>query len=38
MVLADWLGRNLIFPIQLPAGLHASLVCGAYFMECLRKR
>src|SRR3990167_5373882 len=38
MVLADWLGRNLLFPIQLPAGLLASLVGGAYFMLCLRKR
>lgn len=25
MVLADWLGRNLMFPYQLPAGLLASL-------------
>ena len=38
MVLADWLGRNLLFPIQLPAGLLASLVGGAYFMLCLRRR
>ncbi|MBB6342362.1 iron complex transport system permease protein [Pseudomonas fluvialis] len=37
MVLADWLGRNLLFPAQLPAGLLASLVGGAYFMLCLRR-
>ncbi|MDV7214176.1 iron chelate uptake ABC transporter family permease subunit, partial [Azotobacter beijerinckii] len=38
LLLADWLGRNLLFPLQLPAGLLASLVGGAYFMFCLGRR
>ncbi|MFG0382331.1 Fe(3+)-hydroxamate ABC transporter permease FhuB [Pseudomonas sp. zbq_18] len=38
MVVADWLGRNLLFPAQLPAGLLASLLGGAYFMLCLYRR
>ncbi|MBD9416221.1 Fe(3+)-hydroxamate ABC transporter permease FhuB [Pseudomonas sp. PDM16] len=38
MVLADWLGRTLLFPAQLPAGLLASLLGGAYFMLCLYRR
>ncbi|WIX33987.1 Fe(3+)-hydroxamate ABC transporter permease FhuB [Salinicola sp. JS01] len=37
MVLADWLGRNLFFPYQLPAGLIAALIGGMYFMWGLRK-
>jgi iron complex transport system permease protein len=32
MVTADWLGRNLLFPYQIPAGLLATLVGGPYFM------
>jgi ABC-type Fe3+-siderophore transport system permease subunit len=35
MVLADWLGRNLIFPLQVPVGLVASVVCGLYFVLLL---
>ena len=38
MVAADWLGRNLLFPAQLPAGLLASLLGGGYFMLCLYRR
>ncbi|MFC0711737.1 Fe(3+)-hydroxamate ABC transporter permease FhuB [Azorhizophilus paspali] len=38
LLLADWLGRNLLFPLQLPAGLLAPLVGGACFMLCLRRR
>ncbi|WP_082805224.1 Fe(3+)-hydroxamate ABC transporter permease FhuB [Pseudomonas sp. BMS12] len=38
MVVADWLGRTLLFPAQLPAGLLASLLGGAYFMLCLYRR
>lgn len=37
MVLADWAGRQLIFPYDMPAGLVASLIGGAYFMWGLRK-
>lgn len=37
MLVADWLGRSLIFPFQIPAGLLATL-CGApYFIWLLRK-
>lgn len=35
MGLADWLGRSLIYPMQLPVGLCASLLCGAYFIAGL---
>jgi iron complex transport system permease protein len=37
MVVADWLGRNILFPWQLPAGLLASLIGGAFFLVLLRK-
>ncbi|WP_106477416.1 Fe(3+)-hydroxamate ABC transporter permease FhuB [Phytohalomonas tamaricis] len=37
MVLADWLGRTLLFPNQIPAGLVASLIGGLYFMWGLRR-
>ncbi|TIN31523.1 MAG: Fe(3+)-hydroxamate ABC transporter permease FhuB, partial [Mesorhizobium sp.] len=32
LVSADWAGRMLIFPWQIPAGLLAALVGGPYFM------
>jgi iron complex transport system permease protein len=32
MIAADWLGRNLLFPYQIPAGLLAALVGGPYFL------
>ena len=38
MVLADWLGRQLLFPQEIPAGLVASLLGGAYFMWGLGRR
>lgn len=37
MLLADWLGRNLLFPYQVPAGLLATFIGGPYFMK-LRAR
>ena len=37
MVLADWLGRTLVFPWQLPAGLLATFVGGPYLMWLLRR-
>lgn len=37
MVLADWLGRQLVFPDEVPAGLMASIIGGAYFMWSLRR-
>ncbi|OLU23234.1 Fe3+-hydroxamate ABC transporter permease FhuB [Pseudomonas sp. PA15(2017)] len=38
MLLADWFGRVLIFPLQLPVGIVASVVCGSYFVYLLVKR
>jgi iron complex transport system permease protein len=37
MVLADWLGRNLIYPFQIPAGLVATAIGCPYFMWLLRR-
>ncbi len=37
MVLADWAGRQILFPQEVPAGLVASLIGGTYFMWMLRK-
>lgn len=38
MVLADWAGRTLIYPSQLPAGLLAALIGGAYWLWQWRRR
>jgi len=37
MITADWLGRQVLFPQEIPAGLVAALLGGAYFMWGLRK-
>ncbi len=37
MVLADWLGRQLLFPDEIPAGIVASLIGGSYFIWRLRR-
>ncbi|WP_300271842.1 Fe(3+)-hydroxamate ABC transporter permease FhuB [Halomonas sp.] len=37
MVVADWLGRQWLFPEEIPAGLVASLLGGAYFLWGLRR-
>lgn len=37
MVLADWVGRQVMFPYEIPAGLVSSLIGGAYFMWGLRR-
>jgi len=37
MVLADWVGRQIMLPYEIPAGLVASLIGGAYFMWGLRR-
>ncbi|MBA1275703.1 Fe(3+)-hydroxamate ABC transporter permease FhuB [Stutzerimonas azotifigens] len=38
MLLADWLGRTLIFPLQIPVGIVASVICGTYFVYLLVRR
>ncbi|UAW98438.1 Fe(3+)-hydroxamate ABC transporter permease FhuB [Halopseudomonas nanhaiensis] len=38
MLLADWLGRMLMFPDQLPAGLLAAVLGGAYLVWGLGRR
>jgi iron complex transport system permease protein len=38
MVLADWLGRILLFPDQMPAGLIATLIGGPYLLWLMRHR
>lgn len=37
MVLADWFGRQIMFPYELPAGLVATLIGGTYFLLMVRK-
>lgn len=37
MASADWLGRQILFPQEIPAGLVSALLGGAYFMWGLRK-
>lgn len=37
MMAADWLGRQLMFPYEIPAGLMATLLGGAYFMLMMRR-
>ncbi len=38
MVAADWLGRTVMFPYQVPTGLVATLIGGPYLMVLLRRR
>ncbi len=38
MTVADWAGRTIIYPYQVPAGLLATLIGGPYLMWLLRKR
>lgn len=35
---ADWLGRNMIFPYQIPAGLLASFLASPLFLLLLRRQ
>lgn len=37
MIGADWVGRMLLFPSEMPAGLVATLIGGSYFMWRLRR-
>ncbi|MGS0897184.1 Fe(3+)-hydroxamate ABC transporter permease FhuB [Burkholderia stagnalis] len=38
MVMADWLGRNLLFPNQVPAGIFVTFVGGPYFLILMWKQ
>lgn len=38
MLLADWLGRNLMFPDQVPAGLLATFIGAPYFLWLMWRR
>ncbi|MGY4675326.1 Fe(3+)-hydroxamate ABC transporter permease FhuB [Ursidibacter arcticus] len=37
MLFADWLGRQILFPNEVPAGLVATLIGGSYFLLMIRK-
>lgn len=37
MVFADWLGRQILFPYEVPAGLVATLIGGTYFLLMVRR-
>lgn len=37
MVVADWIGRYVIFPYELPAGTVAALIGGGYFLWLIRR-
>ncbi len=37
MIAADWIGRQILFPQEIPAGLVASLLGGAYFLIRMRR-
>ncbi|WP_299188766.1 Fe(3+)-hydroxamate ABC transporter permease FhuB [uncultured Psychrobacter sp.] len=37
MVMADWIGRYLIFPYEIPAGTIAAIIGGAYFLYLMRR-
>ncbi len=38
MITADWLGRNLMFPYEIPAGLLATFVGGPYLLKLIAAR
>jgi iron complex transport system permease protein len=38
MVGADWLGRNLMFPYEIPAGLLAAFMGGPYLLKLMASR
>ncbi|MCC2612911.1 Fe(3+)-hydroxamate ABC transporter permease FhuB [Neorhizobium petrolearium] len=38
MVVADWLGRTIIFPYQIPAGLVSALVGAPFLMLLMRRK
>ena len=38
LVFADWCGRMLMFPYQIPAGLLSTFIGAPYFIYLLRKQ
>ena len=38
LLVADWLGRNIIFPFQIPAGLFATMVGGPFLLVLIARR
>lgn len=38
MVTADWLGRNVMFPYEIPAGMLAAFVGGPYLLKLIASR
>ncbi|MEH2922617.1 Fe(3+)-hydroxamate ABC transporter permease FhuB [Samsonia erythrinae] len=38
MVMADWFGRMILFPFQVPAGLLATFIGAPYFVYLLRRQ
>jgi len=38
LLVADWIGRNILFPFQIPAGLLATVVGGPFFLILLARR
>lgn len=38
MVLADWIGRTIAFPWQVPAGLVSTVIGGAFYVALLARR
>jgi len=38
MLVADWLGRSLMFPYQVPAGLLATFIGTPYFLWLMWRR
>lgn len=37
LLFADWVGRNLLYPFQIPAGLCATFIGAPYFMWMMRR-
>lgn len=37
MVIADWIGRYVIFPYELPAGTVAAIIGGVYFLRLIKR-
>jgi iron complex transport system permease protein len=38
LLVADWIGRNIIFPFQIPAGLLATVVGGPFLLVLIGRR